>query len=428
MFVSPILNQPAYYYKQNKKAIKKTQTQNVSFKSDPLTYLGGKIVIESAISGVKAAHLKKFKMDYLKLLENLCDNSTPNKYSNIEIATKIIQLSKTSNKLDKRLARIFVEFWNHAELKDLKRDTITNFSKLDDNDHSIRIAKEHLVTSMFESGEYAQDYFANEFKQMSNKYYDTFKQKLADKALYIPPAYRLPDCPEQYLYNYKLIEALDDRSGVHNSYLVKNIEGIRQLLGLTKGITKNQLTSTKNYAFAYYSHNFIFDGVDYQISSDKTDWQNSLKNYFMACLKSANGDKKELAKSLNIDEPLAEEILKDYKAIAEISATKDINEKQRLYDRRIVDKLKTEVKILPETWYDGVNSYRNTRTRAYGALAFATKAKEMGLEFNLEEISKRLDTEFSKVFKKMDSYDRDFLNATVDKSSEDFLRENFKAL
>ena len=428
MFVSPILNQPAYYYKQNKKAIKKTQTQNVSFKSDPLTYLGGKIVIESAISGVKAAHLKKFKMDYLKLLENLCDNSTPNKYSNIEIATKIIQLSKTPNKLDKRLARIFVEFWNHAELKDLKRDTITNFSKLDDNDHSIRIAKEHLVTSMFESGEYAQDYFANEFKQMSNKYYDTFKQKLADKALYIPPAYRLPDCPEQYLYNYKLIEALDDRSGVHNSYLVKNIEGIRQLLGLTKGITKNQLTSTKNYAFAYYSHNFIFDGVDYQISSDKTDWQNSLKNYFMACLKSANGDKKELAKSLNIDEPLAEEILKDYKAIAEISATKDINEKQRLYDRRIVDKLKTEVKILPETWYDGVNSYRNTRTRAYGALAFATKAKEMGLEFNLEEISKRLDTEFSKVFKKMDSYDRDFLNATVDKSSEDFLRENFKAL
>ena len=50
-------------------------------------------------------------------------------------------------------------------LEDLKIETLNRLNQFDDNDNSIRIAKKYFINSLFESGDYTKDYFADNLKK-----------------------------------------------------------------------------------------------------------------------------------------------------------------------------------------------------------------------------------------------------------------------
>ncbi len=385
------------------------------------TFFAGKVVSEVLISGVNASQLKKFKKEFVTLLKNIKN------YSNVDVATMFIQLSKTSNSLDENLGRIFTEFWNRIELKDLKKQALEMLPKLDDKDSSIKIAKKCLINSMIESGEYAQDYFANNIRTLPNEFYGAYKQELADKVLYTPVKHRLANCPEQFLYNYKLIEALDDRTGFHEKYLINNIESIKNLCSIANAMARKQLTSTKNYAFAFYSHNFICDGESYVVGLEKSAWRDSLQNQFMQCLKASEGNSDKLAKNLNIDKELAIEIIKDQEALSKINSTDNVNQKYQIFDNRMREKLNTHVKVLSEDWFEGKNEYRNLRTRFYGYLTFAIKANKLGIKYDPDRLNKNFEKELKNLCKKIDekAEDRNLGNVLQDNQIQDFLDNNY---
>ena len=62
---------------------------------------------------------------------------------------------------------------------------------------------------------------------------------------------------------------MDDGSGAHDNYFIKNINAIKQLLQLSNSTALKQLTQERNKAFAYYSHMFVFDGYDDRIEYNK---------------------------------------------------------------------------------------------------------------------------------------------------------------
>ena len=197
--LSQRLNQP--YVDSNNNQINKlgiTKNDNIAFKSLS-GYLGGKIVVSSTISGIKSSQVNKFKKGFIDILNN------SQNYENYDIATRIIQLSKTENNIDRKinpvsfLVNVFSGTTFHLE--DLKIETLNRLNQFDDNDNSIRIAKKYFINSLFESGDYTKDYFADNLKKMSNLYYGNLKEELADRVLYTPLQHRLKDCPEQHFYN-----------------------------------------------------------------------------------------------------------------------------------------------------------------------------------------------------------------------------------
>ena len=229
------------------------------------------------------------------------------------------------------------------------------------------------------------------------------------------------------LYNYKLIEALDDRTGFHEKYLINNIESIKNLCSIANAMARKQLTSTKNYAFAFYSHNFICDGESYVVGLEKSAWRDSLQNQFMQCLKASEGNSDKLAKNLNIDKELAIEIIKDQEALSKINSTDNVNQKYQIFDNRMREKLNTHVKVLSEDWFEGKNEYRNLRTRFYGYLTFAIKANKLGIKYDPDRLNKNFEKELKNLCKKIDekAEDRNLGNVLQDNQIQDFLDNNY---
>lgn len=425
--LSQRLNQP--YVDSNNNQINKlgiTKNDNIAFKSLS-GYLGGKIVVSSTISGIKSSQVNKFKKGFIDILNN------SQNYENYDIATRIIQLSKTENNIDRKinpvsfLVNVFSGTTFHLE--DLKIETLNRLNQFDDNDNSIRIAKKYFINSLFESGDYTKDYFADNLKKMSNLYYGNLKEELADRVLYTPLQHRLKDCPEQHFYNFKLIQALDDGSGAHDNYFVKNINAIKQLLQLSNSTALKQLTQERNKAFAYYSHMFVFDGYDDRIEYDKDMWRNALEEQFNINLKKSENNPKKLSELLNIDEGLATEILKDEKALSDIKKNENQKEKQKILIKRIEEKFNIKTTVFTYLW-DQNADYRNVRIKLYSIICLIKRSK-----LNDEENAKKIFEHFRKQFNKLDS---DLENTAMtrgpgaslftDPCSESFLNERLTTL
>lgn len=425
--LSQRLNQP--YVDSNNNQINKlgiTKNDNIAFKSLS-GYLGGKIVVSSTISGIKSSQVNKFKKGFIDILNN------SQNYENYDIATRIIQLSKTENNIDRKinpvsfLVNVFSGTTFHLE--DLKIETLNRLNQFDDNDNSIRIAKKYFINSLFESGDYTKDYFADNLKKMSNLYYGNLKEELADRVLYTPLQHRLKDCPEQHFYNFKLIQALDDGSGAHDNYFVKNINAIKQLLQLSNSTALKQLTQERNKAFAYYSHMFVFDGYDDRIEYDKDMWRNALEEQFNINLKKSENNPKKLSELLNIDEGLATEILKDEKALSDIKKNENQKEKQKILIKRIEEKFNIKTTVFTDSW-DQNADYRNLRIKLYSIICLVKRSK-----LNDEENVKKIFDHFKKQFDKLDS-DLEYAAMTrgpgasllTDPYSESFLDERLTTL
>lgn len=427
--LSQKLNQPYVDSNLNTNQINKlgtTKNHTVAFKSLS-GYLGGKVVIASTISGVKSSQVNKFKKGFADLLNN------SKNYENYDIATKIIQLGKTPNNVDHKINPIsfLVNVFTGTtfSIEDLKTETLSRLSQFDDNDNSIRIAKKSFINSLFESGDYAKDGFADDLKKMSNLYYGNLKQELADKVLYTPAQHRLKDCPEQYLYNFKLIQALDDGSGAHDNYFIKNINAIKQLLQLSNSTALKQLTQERNKAFAYYSHMFVFDGYDDRIEYNKDMWRKALEEQFNINLKKSENNSKKLSELLNINEGLAIEILKDDKALSDIEKSNNPEEKQKILIKRIYEKFNTKTIVFTDSW-DQNADYRNLRIKLYSIICLVKRSK-----LNDEENVKKIFDHFKKQFDKLDS-DLEYAAMTrgpgasllTDPYSESFLDERLTTL
>ncbi len=403
----------------NNYSTKNSKNNNPAFKSLG-GYLSGKIVVASTISGIKSSQVNKFKKGFAGILEN------PKKYTNYDIATRIIQLSKTPNNTDQKINPVsfFVNVFSGTSfsLEDLKIEVLNRLNEFDDQDNSIRIAKKYFINSLFESGDYTKDWFADNFKKISNLYYGGMKEELADKVLYTPAAHRLKDCPEQYLYDFKLIQALDDGSGAHNNYLVKNINAIKQLHQLSQTTALKQLTKDKNQAFAYYSHMFVFDGYDYRIEENKDSWRVAIEEQFNNNIKKSENNSKKLAELLNISENLAIEIIKDNQTLSNIQNAKNSDEKLNILYKRIEEKFKTKTPVFTDNW-DQNADYRNLRIKLY-SIACLVKRSKLNDNENITKINAR----FKKQFEKFDS-DLEYAAMTrgfgasiiTDPLSEDFL-------
>lgn len=398
MRVSKIENYHILNNKQQKNNFSTNKIgQTPSFKSDTLIYLGGKAVILTTVNGIKGSRLASFKKGFEQVIDN------PSKFKTDDIALRLIQLGKTPYKEDHSInlitfvANIFKG--GIYTLEEIKRMAFNQlFPKLENANPTMLAAKKEFVRSMYDNNEYADDNFISGFKQLPNKYFANLKQDLVNKALYLPAAASNNTTPDMHFYKFKMVEALNDGTGVHDFYLVKNKAAIEKLYTISQAQAVNKLTETKNKAFAMYSHKFMFDGIDYRIEPEKNEWRKLIKKHFEDAVKEADKDPKKLAKSLNIDENWASEIFKDFDTIEKVKKDCNSPESRELIKKRIEEKVNVKMNVINIDWSDN-NTFRNCRTKFFSVMSFLNMLAVEGCELKesfLKELSEIINKQFEK--------------------------------
>ncbi len=267
-------------------------------------------------------------------------------------------LSKMRSGIDNSAKFSVYNFFRQSlpSVSEMKKRTLTELIyQADDSNGYERNAKKDFITSLYNYGEYLSQDFINVFKNLSDVYYKTFKEDIADKAIYGVKKYLPSTLPEQYIYNYEIVKALNN--GNHYKYLVENKDGIKNLLHSIYSAAKKKITSKRNLAYTYYSYdgnkNAYLDISNYDL------WTDYSKIAFNTALFESKGDSVKLASSLNIDKYLADDIIKDYQVLDSAQNTLDKDKKLEIYKQRLNDKFKF---IVP-----GENTQRNS-SKLYKAI------------------------------------------------------------
>ena len=270
----------------------------------------------------------------------------PQKYSK-NIDNILNELSNTQSNLDKKLTYAFRDD-QMISIEEMKRQVLENvFPKLSDENPQNRFAKQAFLTKLFDNGEYNNKTYVKTFSSLPDDLYGTFKESVADKILYSVDNMSLAkhNLVEDFnIYNVYLLNSLDLKK--HKEYYTKNAHSVDKFLSRIMLAGKDMMTTEHNKAYSYYAHDFLCIN-----NEDYNNWRPMFRKAFYMTVQNANGSKKTLAQSLNVDVKIAENILKDYESFIKADKVSDKQQKLEIYTQRLNEKFRTPIRT-KHKWYE----------------------------------------------------------------------------
>lgn len=284
-------------------------------------YLAGKASIDIIINGKKYSKLGKI----LKDVECLIAKPFSNKES---LPSALFVLGKTPNTATESFLYSCI---NYPNVSDLKKQALSSsiLSLIPDNNNVNIQLKKDFISRLIEDGSELSADFVDQFKRLEDQHYGGFKQTIVDKCLY-SKEYKEKlgsGLSNSARRNLALIDNLNP--DFHKAYLQKNAQEIVSQQKTVFNSLKN------NELYAAYQVGFTNSSVDRNIESiDKY-----AKYLFHETIKSFGSDKEKIAKSLNMDKFLVDDIFKDIEVKEQISKETDKSNILKIHAGRIKQKL-----------------------------------------------------------------------------------------
>ncbi len=350
---------------------KSQNAQNINFKSVVTTGALYKSFVYISMANKTFNSTKSYRQ--LNLLKRHLDLLISNPGAKVNSIPEILTcLSRIKSSQDQSAKSEFLQIFSSnppptiAELKEAVVKKV--FPLIDDNDPYQNLGRAQFVRSMYNMGEFMNDEYVQIFKELPDKHYNGLKKEIVNMGLYtIDEKYRPTKEPEQYIYDLKLINTLD--KNFYSDFLEQNIDGIYRLMQLICKYARKKLTKNKNYAYRYYCNRGENENP-YYLTSQPALWKDYISIAFNTAIEKYCNNSSELAKALNINVNLADDIIKDSCTHVIASKMTNSSDRQELYKQRINEKLALSLTDKSSKENDNYQKIRDLETKIIGIRSF----------------------------------------------------------